>query len=74
MNKQEAIDYLRTKVGTDEPVFVLRAQDLTAAGAVEKWAETVEWRYGHSEKTESAMLVARQMRAWGRDNAMKVPD
>lgn len=53
------------KAHPDEPVFVLRAQDVHAADLVEKWAiwasvsSTIP-----SHKVESASAIADAMREW----------
>ena len=60
-------------VADDEPIFVLRAQDETAAGLVDAWAEGVLVNYRVRGLTPSAELIekltearahADVMRAW----------
>lgn len=57
------------KAAADEPVFVLRAQDIHAADLVEKWAI---WNGQNApEKSAEAREVAAAMRAWP---TKKAPD
>jgi hypothetical protein len=60
----EAIDYLKSMPG-DEPVFVLRAQDKSATGIVQRWiyvqAERLGWNH---PKVTSAEAVVQAMGAW----------
>jgi hypothetical protein len=51
------------KAHPDEPVFVLRAQDIHAADLVEKWAIFVSVQT-HNNKAESARAIAEAMREW----------
>ena len=59
------------KAADDEPVFILRAQDIFASGLVEAWAHSLEERGGDLEKVREARRLAMLMRAWPR---RKVPD
>lgn len=57
------------KAAPDEPVFVLRAQDIHAADLVEKWAI---WSAQNApKKAQEALLVVEAMRAWP---VKKAPD
>jgi len=49
------------KIGTDEPVFLLRAQDEFAAETVRYWARLVELRF---KIAEMARKHADKMAAW----------
>lgn len=51
------------KAHPDEPVFVLRAQDIHAADLVEKWAIFVGVQADNS-KADGARAVADAMREW----------
>lgn len=52
------------RAADDEPVFVLRAQDLLGSQRVDDWALLAE-RYGCPiEKVEDAKWTADAMRAW----------
>lgn len=52
------------KIPSEEPVFLLRGQDIIAAELVDKWAEENERRGGDRGLTESARRHAALMRAW----------
>lgn len=59
------------KASLDEPIFVLRAQDILAPDAVRRWAKLAE-SYGVSHaKIREAMDCAKQMEDWKK---RKVPD
>lgn len=71
--------------GTDEPVFVLRAQDQFAPALVEQWAREMDhWaklnivdvavQSRRAQKIREARALAHQMRAWQALNRSKVPD
>ena len=64
-----------TKIDPDEPVFVLRAKDLTAPMAVRAWANRAE-ELGtiRPEKLEEARAIAREMIAWQNQHGGKLPD
>lgn len=72
-NKQMALDYITNKVGDDETVFVLRAQDKFASELVLEWCRLVEEYSGGLEtpKTREARETAHQMWLWPH---RKVPD
>lgn len=60
------------KAKADEPIFVLRAQDMCADFAVERWAEAASATLGADHpKIKEAMALAEQMRAWP---TRKMPD
>lgn len=59
------------KAADDEPVFVLRAQDMFAANLVEQWAELAEGRRCPPEKVAEARELAANMRTWP---SRKYPD
>lgn len=58
----------------DEPVFVLRAHDRAAPGAVRDWAGRALKMGGSPEKAASAMDVALEMEAWQKVRGFKEPD
>lgn len=55
----------------DEPVFLLRGQDATAARHVRDWADHVELRGGSTEIVQMAREHAAKMDAWPKK---KLPD
>jgi hypothetical protein len=58
-----AIEYLKA-MPADEPVFVLRAQDVLAPRTVEFWAEGAEQAGVRSGKVAGARECAVDMAAW----------
>lgn len=52
------------KAAPDEPVFVLRAQDIHAADLVEKWAIWCSAGDTPSDKVTEAHTIAGMMRDW----------
>lgn len=70
-NKQQAIDYLTNKVGDDETVFVLRAQDVFAPSVIRAWIELVAAVRGRNAKVTEALDTAIAMERW---SYRKVPD
>lgn len=58
----------------DEPLFVLRASDLSAPGAIRAWATDARQRGVNFTKHASALAVADQMEAWVRKHGSKRPD
>ena len=73
------------KVGTGEPLFILRAQDQFAPELVERWADLLAGAVTLStaapdvinqqtRKVENARLLATDMRAFQAKYGSKVPD
>lgn len=63
------------KADLDEPVFVLRAQDVIAPVMVELYALHYSSLPGKlQEKVDSVRRVANSMRVWQETNGCKVPD
>lgn len=58
-------------IPSDEPVFLLRAQDMLAADAVDFWADALESNDGDPDTVEAVRDWAQRMRAW---NPKKMPD
>lgn len=58
----------------EEPVFLLRANDATAPGTVEAWANFAEYRGASAEIVGMAREQAAAMRAWQRVHGCQVPD
>lgn len=52
------------KAADDEPIFVLRASDLLAAGLVYGWASLAEDLGADPQKCIRARLTARDMQNW----------
>jgi hypothetical protein len=66
------------KAADDEPLFILRGQDMLAPDLVRRWARQAEMSApgGRSEKAEEAYALADQMDAWCDANPTrrKMPD
>ena len=58
----------------DEPVFLLRGQDISAPAIVESWARNVESLGASDEIVAAAFEQASKMRAWQMQHGRKVPD
>jgi hypothetical protein len=52
------------KAADDEPVFILRAQDMLAPALVEQWANDAERHGCSADKVSEARALARLMRRW----------
>ncbi len=59
------------KIPENEPVFLMRAQDVTAARVLRYWAEENQARGGDPQLIERALTHADLMDAW---NTKKVAD
>ena len=59
------------KAASDEPLFILRAQDAHAADLVEKWAIWARASGCGDDKVNEAMQIAEEMRKWP---TRKMPD
>lgn len=62
------------KAKADEPVFILRAQDLSASRIVDIWALYAEQSGCNHNKVAEARKIASDMRAWALSNPAKNPD
>lgn len=76
MRKQDEIENPNStlnKAADDEPLFVLRANDLTAPDLVERWAALAA-ASGQCplEKIQGALAAAKAMREW--TGPKKMPD
>ena len=60
----------------DEPVLILRAQDILAPKVVVRWAHLAEGAGSALHKVQSALAIAKQMADWQAKNEhrIKVPD
>jgi hypothetical protein len=57
------------KLASNEPYFVLRAQDQEAADLVELWAIRAKAAGCKLDKVNEAFAIAEEMRAWPRQKA-----
>lgn len=64
------------KVGGDEPVFILRAQDLLAPEIVRNWADVAQAQDVSRGKVTEAFALAERMEEWAEEhrNTAKLPD
>lgn len=62
------------KVAENEPVFVLRAQDKTAATIVRIWCQVATMLGVDGAKVNEAYDLADSIEAWQKRNAAKLPD
>lgn len=58
----------------DEPIFVLRSQDITAPELVEAWATRAVILGAKTTKINEARKLAQDMRRWQEENGCKLPD
>jgi hypothetical protein len=64
------------RAALDEPVFILRAQDILAPRVVVRWAHLAEQAGSPQDKVRAALQVAKQMADWQANNQhrVKLPD
>lgn len=73
MLKAEAQEFL-DKVADDEPIFILRAQDVLSGRTVEYWADEAMLAEVPKLKIQEALQCAAAIRKWQSQNGCKVPD
>ena len=64
----------RGLIPEDEPVFLLRAQDVCAPFAVKEWVFQAERHGVDGHMVEAAKKQAEVMQDWQRQHRMKIPD
>ena len=62
------------KAGDDEPLFVLRAQDILAPATIRNWCEFAFLAGTPAEKLKEARELALAMEEWAKQNKSKAPD
>lgn len=63
------------RAADDEPVFIVRGQDVTMPNTLEDWANRVErLNNGNNEKTLQARRDAMDVLRWQSTHPTKVPD
>jgi len=62
------------KIPEEEPVFLIRAQDVTAPEIVQHWADLAAARGASNEIVMSAREQAMRMVDWQRLQRVKIPD
>lgn len=72
MTKDKAISYLMYKVEEDEPVFILRGNDVLAVPTIFKWTDLAKDYHVPSKKIEGAIEAAGEFLRY--DGIKKIPD
>jgi len=67
----EAIEARLTSIYGDEPIFVLRAQDILAPEIVREWAHRARVSKVNAQKVVDAQNIADAMEEW---QVKKIPD
>jgi len=62
------------KIPADEPVFLIRGQDLAAPNALRAYAFEAHRMGAEPHLIEATLRHAREMEDWQRDRARKTPD
>lgn len=62
------------KIPENEPVFLIRAQDVTAPAVVRYWALRAREMGAAKNITETAYAQAEAMVQWQREHGIKIPD
>lgn len=60
------------KAAPDEPVFVLRAQDILAVRAIAWWRDELHKRRGETQKVKDVDALLDEFDNWRSKNGMKV--
>jgi len=77
--KHIRIDYNRIQdpsglIPEDEPVFLIRAQDVCGPMALEAWAKQNDLIGGDPELSAAVLRQAEKMRDWQRTKVVKIAD
>lgn len=64
----------KPRIPDDEPVFLIRAQDMVGPDAVRAWADLAEAAGAHQDIVALAYEQALDMENWQGENGKKVPD
>jgi hypothetical protein len=71
---QERIQDSANLIPEDEPVFLLRAQDMLAPATVGFWADMAEQAGAEANIVQAARDHVRAMQRWQEDHGSKSPD
>jgi hypothetical protein len=74
MFRRAGTDPCFVKAAADEPIFVLRAKDRVAPGAIRDWAHRATGTGAPDVKVREATDHAVLMERWQRDRGCKTPD
>lgn len=70
----ERLSAWAARLGDNEPVFTLRARDITAPNTIRRWASAAAELGAPPEKVGDALRLAAYMETWQRQHGCKVPD
>lgn len=73
ISKMDEVD-VTPIIPDDEPVFLIRAQDLVGPDVVEYWANRAQQNGAERDIVRAAFQQAEEMRAWQQEHGSKVPD
>jgi hypothetical protein len=62
------------KIPYDEPVMLLRAQDMFAPATLDFWANLAETGGAEQKIVDLIKSHANEMRKWQQEHAVKIPD
>jgi len=62
------------KIPADEPVFLLRGQDVLAPETLRTWANMLRFRYKDDEMANMVEKHAHDMVAWQKEHGASIPD
>jgi len=62
------------KIPNDEPVFLLRGQDILAPELLEIWANALLRNHGDPKMAEMVFQHAEKMKLWQARHTVKLPD
>lgn len=62
------------KIPADEPVFLLRAQDVCAIPALEAWIARAKAEAVDPRMVDAALAQVEKMRDWQAEHPVQVPD
>lgn len=68
------VDLCAFEVERDEPVFILRGNDITARDTLLMWIDFAQNVGAKKEKTEDAERILLSFKEWHRIRGTKVPD
>lgn len=71
---QDRIQDSKRVIPEDEPVFLLRAQDIVAPDIVDAWADAADAEGALPNIVEAARNQAQEMRSWQSLHGRQVPD
>lgn len=72
--RRQPHEQLVARIPTDEPIFILRAQDALALIPGYKWIELAEKKEVDPDKVARALADIETMKQWQQANGSKIPD